>query len=50
MVKIAKIFNAMVAYGSSKGIYVTPVYDLELYKRALAKFFSKNFLSLNVDM
>ena len=38
MLKITNISNAMLANSSSKGIYLTPIYNLEIYIRTFAIF------------
>ena len=44
MLKITNNLNALHAYSSSTGIYLTPIYILERYIRAFAKVFLKNLL------
>ena len=44
MLKVANNFNAMHAQSSSKGTYLTLIYDLELYKRSFANLKKKKLL------
>ena len=48
ILEIRNNFNAIHAKFSSKWIYKTPIYDIKLYIRTLAKIFLNTFLSVNV--
>ena len=44
ILNISKIFNALRAQSSPKGIYLTPRYNLKCYQRTFAKIIRKKHL------